>query len=222
MNATHGTRWPRSIFAIGVGLAIVGVLTAMLSGNVLAATITFQDSPSQFSSSQIDGTDVGFGMVPITTAAGTKQVLRSGFANGRFDGLCVSQKQTIAGTTWTVRLEAGDGTLGSYDVAGSNAVFDVDNLKASTNGSGAGVNLDGRVQLGLTSDDITTVSGADNPFEAPTGTAGYWGIDADSGKLYALRGDIYNAIIGGPFSLPNLKIRVLPGDVGCDTIAIPQ
>jgi hypothetical protein len=226
----YGTRWGRSsVLALAALLVIAGVLLAVRQ-HVVALNIVFQSSTSQLATSGIDGSDVGFGVVPMTRSNGsggtdTRNVFRGGFANGKLDGLCLSQTQSILGASYTLKITAGDGVLGTYEIAGTNALFDIVSIRGTGASNGNGINMDGRAQFGLTAFDVTTTKteGAFdvNPLGSEQGT-GWFGIDADKGNLYNLRGTIYNGVIGGPFSLPNLAITVQPGTSGCDAAAIPK
>ena len=91
-----------------------------------------------------------------------------------------------------------------------NVQFDVTAMR----GNSTGVNLDGMVHLGIAASDVTTLPGIDNPLGAPTGP-GYFGIDATKGDLFAVKGWLYNAEIGGPMNLKDLSIQVGPTVAEC-------
>lgn len=226
----YGTRWGRTSVVAAAALLVIAGIVVALQQRVIAASIVFQNGTSQLATSGIDGSDVGFGLVPISTSNGTggtvsPNVLRGGFANGKLDGLCVSQVQNVLGQNVTLKITAGDGVLGTYEIQGSNALFDIAQIRGTSGSNGSGINMDGRAQFGLTASDVTTTqSGGSfdvNPLDAPQGT-GWFGIDADKGNLYNLRGTIYDGVIGGPFSLPDLTITVTPGTSGCDASPIPR
>jgi len=229
-TVVYGTRWGRTnALALVAFLVIAGIVVAVKQ-QVIAASLVFQSSTSQLATSAIDGSDVGFGVVRMTrsdASGGTdiKNVLRGGFADGKLDGLCVSQVQSILGVNMTLKITAGDGVLGTYEIQGSNALFDIVTIRGTNGTNGSGINMDGRAQFGLAASDVTTTktngSFDVNPLEADQGT-GWFGIDADKGNLYNIRGNIYDGVIGGPFSLPNLSITVTPGTSGCDASPIPR
>lgn len=184
---------------------------------------SIRPSAVHFATGRVSGDDVGFGMVEMLTKSEngvttTRRVLRAGFATGSLDGFCLSQKQTvpIVGVV-TIKVTAGDGDPSTREISATNVQFDVWTLR----GSGTGVNLDGVVQIGLASQDITTLPGVDNPLAAPTGV-GYFGIDATRGDIYEARGQIYNADIGGPMTLPGLAIQVVVGDHPCSSDPLPH
>ncbi|MDO7867945.1 DUF6230 family protein [Nocardioides jiangxiensis] len=191
-------------------VVVAGALT-LLRQDVFAAVVTYQGSTAKFSSGRVSGQDIGFGMAQVDVAGvGTKNVLAAGFATGTLDGLCVSQVQTlpVIGDV-VIKLTAGDGDSSTREIQATNVQLDITQLR----GSSTGINLDGRVQIGMATQDITTLPGVDNPLGAPTGT-GWWGIDATAGDIFSAKGYLYDAEIGGPIKLPGLKISVVPKAAG--------
>lgn len=213
----YGTRWGRTGTAALLGLAVVASVLWMMHIGVMAAPgVTYQGKAAKFSTGRVTGQDVGFGMSTMTrrNADGSTsqvKVLSAGFATGTLDGFCLSQTQSMGvfGTV-VIRVTAGDGNASTREINAVNVQFDLTELR----GNGTGLNLDGIVQMGLATQDITTLAGVDNPLGAPTGT-GYYGIDATAGDLYQVKGYLYNAEIGGPMALPNLNIQVGPNVPEC-------
>lgn len=213
--AAYGTSWRRSLPMLALALAGVGGVVGLVRAEVIAASVTYQGSTAKFATGRVTGQDVGFGMAQRTVknADGTtsvKNVLSAGFATGTLDGFCLSQVQSVPVIGEVIiKLTAGDGNAATREINAINVQFDIAQLR----GNNTGVNLDGRVQIGMASQDITTLAGVDNPLEAPTGT-GWWGIDATAGDIFAAKGHLYDAEIGGPMTLPNLKITVTPRSAG--------
>lgn len=194
-----------------LAFAAMAGLMALLRQDVLAAAVTYQGSTAKFSSGRVSGQDIGFGMAQVNVAgAGTRNVLAAGFATGSLDGLCVSQVQSVPliGDV-VIKLTSGDGDSATREIKATNVQLDITQLR----GSGTGINLDGRVQIGMASQDVTTLAGVDNPLGAPTGT-GWWGIDATAGDIFSAKGYLYDAEIGGPMRLPGLRISVTPKAAG--------
>ncbi|TCJ21910.1 DUF6230 family protein [Nocardioides jejuensis] len=209
--AAYGTRWRQTAPLLLLAFLMMAAALTLLRQNVLAAVVTYQGSTAKFSSGRVTGQDVGFGMAQVNVAgAGTKTVLAAGFATGTLDGLCVSQVQTlpVIGDV-VIKLTSGDGNSSTREIEATNVQLDITQLR----GSGTGINLDGRVQIGMASQDITTLAGVDNPLSAPTGT-GWWGIDATAGDIFSAKGYLYDAEIGGPMTLPGLRISVTPKSAG--------
>lgn len=229
-DVTYATSWPRSVVLAMLALLAVGGMLGLMRANVLASAVTYQGSSAKFSSSRVTGEDVGFGMANMTSKDGsgalsTKKVLRAGFATGSLNGFCLSQVQSlpVIGPV-TIKVTAGDNDSSTSEIQAVNVQFDLAELRGTGGAAGNGVNLDGKVHIGLASSDVTTLPGADNPLDAPTleGGQGYFGIDATKGDLFNLRGALHNAEIGGPMALPNLQITVVPGGSQCDTDALPN
>lgn len=194
-----------------VAFAAMAGLMTLLRQDVLAAAVTYQGSTAKFSSGRVSGQDIGFGMAQVNVAgAGTRNVLAAGFATGSLDGLCVSQVQSVPliGDV-VIKLTSGDGESSTREVKATNVQLDITQLR----GSGTGINLDGRVQIGMASQDVTTLAGVNNPLAAPTGI-GWWGIDATAGDIFSAKGYLYDAEIGGPMTLPGLRITVTPKAAG--------
>jgi hypothetical protein len=194
-----------------VAFGVMAGMVTLVRQDVLAAVVTYQGTTAKFASGRVSGQDIGFGMAQVDVAgAGTRNVLAAGFATGSLDGLCVSQVQTlpVIGDV-VIKLTAGDGNSTTREINATNVQLDIAQLR----GSGTGINLDGRVQIGMASQDVTTLAGVDNPLGAPTGT-GWWGIDATAGDIFGAKGYLYDAEIGGPISLPGLRITVTPKAAG--------
>lgn len=210
-GAAYGTRWRQATPLVLVALAVMAGAMTLLRQDVLAAAVTYQGTTAKFSSGRVSGQDIGFGMAQVNVAgAGARNVLAAGFATGSLDGLCVSQVQSlpVIGDV-VIKLTAGDGDSSTREIKATNVQLDITQLR----GSGTGVNLDGRVQIGMASQDVTTLAGVDNPLGAPTGT-GWWGIDATAGDIFSAKGYLYDAEIGGPMTLPGLRISVTPKALG--------
>lgn len=211
----YGTSWRRALPLMILALTCMGGVLGLVRNDVMAAAVTYQGTAAKFSTGRVTGQDVGFGMRQVTTkgsggATTTRNVLSAGFATGTLDGFCLSQVQNVPviGDV-VIKVSAGDGNSATREINATNVQFDI----ASLRGNGTGVNLDGRVQIGMAAQDITTLPNTDNPLGSPTGT-GWWGIDATAGDIFNAKGFLYDAEIGGPMSLPNLRITVTPKAAG--------
>lgn len=211
----YGTSWRRALPLMLVAAAVVAAMLVMVQRNVLAAGVVYQGTTAKFATGRVSGENVGFGMRDMTArssagTATTKKVLSAGFATGTLDGFCLSQVQVlpVLGDV-VIKVTAGDGNAATREIQAVNVQFDVAQLR----GAGSGVNLDGMVHIGVASQDITTLTGVDNPLGAPLGI-GWFGIDATKGDIHEAKGHLHNAEIGGPMGLPNLKITVTPRAAG--------
>lgn len=213
-----GTRWTLATPMIVIGFCLTGLLLSLVWTNVLASSLVYQGTPAKFSTSRVSGENVAFGVTDMSYkngdgSTGTRKVLRAGFATSRLNGFCLSQIQSLPGIgNVTVKISAGDGNASTREIEAVNVQFDVQQLR----GNGTGVNMDGVVQIGLGAADVTTLPGVDNPFDAQLGI-GHFGIDAAAGDIYLVKGLLHNAEIGGPLSLPGLKITAVPGGSECYT-----
>lgn len=214
-TAAYGTSWRRALPLMVLALAAMATSLTLLQQQIFAASVTYQGNAAKFSTGRVTGQDVGFGMRQLSSKSSdgvvtTKNVLSAGFATGTLDGFCLSQVQDVPVIGEVViKVSAGDGNAATREISATNVQFDI----ASLRGAGTGVNLDGRVQIGMASQDITTLPNTDNPLGAPTGT-GWWGIDATAGDIFSAKGFLYDAEIGGPMDLPGLKITVMPKSAG--------
>lgn len=217
------TAWRSAAVATGAGVLALAGAGLAVQRQAVALDVTFQERPSQFSTSGLAGSDVAFGTVPTQVsdgAGGTTPVpvLRGGLSKARLDGLCISQRQEMLGATYTLRVTAGDGKSGTHGITSSSATFD---LTEVSGGSAPGIALGGTVQIGQTAGDVTTVPGVDDPLRAP-GSGRYLAIDASSGELSDVRGTVYGFAISEAASIPGLTIEILPGDKGCHSSDLPS
>lgn len=207
----NGTRWGRSTVMMLGALSVVAGIVGLNRADVVALTMTYQGSAARFSTDAIRGEDVAIGVseATIRSSAGvdTKiKVLRAGFAVAEMDRLCLSIQQDlpILGTV-TLRVESSDDVAGTYEVKAQNVELDILRGRSA---SGAGINLNGNVKIGMATQDLTTVAGVDDPLQQPMDNdgSGYWGLDATQGSIANLSGLLYDVEIVGSIQLPNLKI----------------
>lgn len=212
-----------ALAAVVVTLLVLALAAMGIDRRVMALDVTFQERPSQFSTSGLKGADVAFATVPADVSdgqQGTKEVpvLRGGFSGAELDGLCISQRQEVMGATYTIRVSAGDGEKGTFDIDTSSATFDLTSVEG---GSDPGLALGGTVQIGQTGSDVSTTDGVDNPLGAP-GSGRYLAIDASSGHLSDVRGTVYGFDIEDAADVPGLSVEVVRGDHGCDSEDLPS
>lgn len=244
-----GTRWGRALPVATAGLVATGVMSTMVWTGVIGldANLQVQNSGFSFASSRIVATDAAFGMTVVKEVEGNRNALRTSFAGAAMNGLCISKTESVLGGVGTVTftLTSGDNNASTNEITASNVAFDVVDLQAKN----SGVQLQGSVQIGQSTPDLTTVPGA-SPFRSNplgqtnnnftdgflenydssiwNGTAnggkingqGFIGIDASQATLTTIYGKILQAQISGDIKLPNLKIRVEPGTrPSCEQIA---
>ncbi|WP_265444678.1 DUF6230 family protein [Flexivirga meconopsidis] len=217
-----GTRWGRAGALAAAGVAATIGLGTLMSQNVLATQVTFQGNPSQVSVGGLTGNKVGITVVRSTRSVDGKlttgPALRVGAAGLQLDGLCLSQKQSIAGIDYTVRVSAGDGNSSTHEIQAQDATFDVTSIKGDGN---PGLNLDGVVEIGVSGDSlVTTDTGGEpdpNPLGAPSGT-GWFGINSGVGQFSNIRGRMYGFKVSEVAKMPGVRISVTPGTSdSCDS-----
>ncbi|AKU14909.1 DUF6230 family protein [Luteipulveratus mongoliensis] len=222
----YGTRWRRvavmAVPAIGVTIS----LAAMTKNDVLASAVVFQGTTASVTAGGLTGERAGIGVVEATRSVDgkltTSKVVRVNLAELKVDGLCVSQKQSIAGVTYTIKVRAGDGKAGTFETVGSRASLDLTRIKGDGD---PGINLDGLVQLGVRSESITTTETNGrpdpNPLDAPSGL-GWFGIDAGVGQFRNVRGQVYGLTLDQLAKVPGFKLTLHRGDDPCSGDPIPH
>lgn len=213
--AQYGTAWRRTLPLLALGLTLIGVLAGLARSQVLGLGATlYSRGPGAFSAAGLTGEDIAFGAANLTRtrADGSTEsikVLRAGLSTAQISEFCYSyvEELPLLGS-FTVRVTAGDGDPGTYEVSAENLVLDLDRIRASE------INLDGEVQIGLATSDVSTVPGLANPLDAPEGT-GYLGVDATRGVIHGASGYLRDVEIGGPAELPGLSISVKRNGAQC-------
>ncbi|MET8505010.1 DUF6230 family protein [Streptomyces sp. NPDC004787] len=209
------THWRRSLAVALPALLAAGSLTAALSGGALALDLRIQDRPVDFTTSSLYGTQYGAAVVDQAVVrpdgtTGTLRVLRMGFADGVVNGLCLSQRQQIAGLTYTLLLTLGDTDPGTWEIRTRNTVLD---LRSAT----GELDMDGIVDLNVNGADVRTVKDATgayvpNPLDSPQHR---FGIQARYAKFDAITGTAQDMQIPGLLTTPRLSLTVKPGTVAC-------
>ncbi|MGW0118547.1 DUF6230 family protein [Streptomyces sp. NPDC003327] len=215
------THWRRSLGVAGPALLLAaGVGWAMASG-ALAVGLRIQDRPVDFATSSLYGTQYGAAVVDQEVvrpdgSAGSVRVLRMGFADGVINGLCLSQRQQIAGATYTLLLTLGDDNPRSWEIRTQNTVLDLKNATGV-------LDMDGIVDLNVNGADVRTVKDAagayvPNPLGSPQHR---FGIQARYAKFDRITGTAQDFQIPGLLTTPRLKLVVKPGTVACPAPAAP-
>lgn len=215
------THWRRGLaVAVPALLAAGGLGSAMASG-ALAVGLRVQDRPVDFTTSSLYGTQYGAAVVDQAVARpdgslGSVRVLRMGFADGVLNGLCLSQRQQIAGATYTLLLTLGDDDPGSWEIRTENTVLDLRNATGV-------LDMDGIVDLNVNGTDVKTVKDASgayvpNPLDSPRHR---FGIQARYAKFDRITGTAQDFQIPGLLTTPKLKLTVKPGTVACPPPAAP-
>lgn len=215
------THWRRTLAVAVPALLAAGGLGSAMATGALAVGLRIQDRPVDFTTSSLYGTQYGAAVVDQEVvrsdgAAGSVRVLRMGFAEGVLNGLCLSQRQQIAGATYTLLLTLGDDNPGSWEIRTQNTVLDLRNATGE-------LDMDGIVDLNVNGADVRTVKDASgayvpNPLGAPQHR---FGIQARYAKFDRITGTAQDFQIPGLLTTPRLKLSVRPGSVACPAPAAP-
>ncbi|MEV6356686.1 DUF6230 family protein [Streptomyces hydrogenans] len=215
------THWRRSLLVAVPALLAAGGLGSAMATGALAVGLRVQDRPVDFTTSSLYGTQYGAAVVDQEVVrpdgtTGSVRVLRMGFADGVLNGLCLSQRQQIAGATYTLLLTLGDDNPGSWEIRTQNTVLDLRNATGE-------LDMDGIVDLNVNGADVRTVKDAagayvPNPLGAPQHR---FGIQARYAKFDRISGTAQDFQIPGLLTTPRLKLSVRPGTVACPAPAAP-
>ncbi|GAA5041002.1 DUF6230 family protein [Streptomyces similanensis] len=212
------THWRRaSLLAAPAAVAAAALVASMATG-ALAVEFRAQGTPLQLTTSSLYGHAYGAATVdqPVTRAdgsAGTVPVLRMAFADGRVNGLCLSQRQRALGMTYTVLLTLDDKDPATWEVRTGPTVIDL------VSASGV-LDLDGVVDINVNGRDAG--AGADGPGVALGSGPDRFGLRADYAKFHSIDARIQDIQIPGALTTPGLTIDVRPGAVQCPAPQPPK
>ncbi|MEU2660511.1 DUF6230 family protein [Streptomyces sp. NPDC007325] len=215
------THWWRALAVAVPALLAAGGLGSAMATGALAVGLRVQDRAVDFTTSSLYGTRYGAAIVDQEVVrsdgtAGSVRVLRMGFAEGVLNGLCLSQRQRIAGATYTLLLTLGDDNPGSWEIRTRNTVLDLRNATGV-------LDMDGIVDLNVNGADVRTVEDATGtPVPNPLGAPQHrFGIQARYAKFDRITGTAQDFQIPGLLTTPRLKLSVKPGAVACPAPAAP-
>ncbi|MCD0451793.1 DUF6230 family protein [Actinocorallia sp. API 0066] len=221
-ECSYGTRWGVALCAFLPAALVVGCLGALISTGALAAGLVVQGGSINVATSSVYGTNFGAALVDQTAkqADGTTKtvhVLRLGFANGQINGLCLTQRQSFLGATYTVMIKLGDSDPATWEITTKNVVMDIQRVNGT-------LDMDGVVDLNVNGPDVTTIRDASgnvvpNPLDSPQNR---FGIQGRYAKFDQITGDIQDLQIPGVFNSPSLDITITPGVRTCPAPAAPS
>jgi hypothetical protein len=221
LDADGGTRWGRSLWVLVPSVVVIAGIGLMLRTGVLAASLTVQGGTTSLATSSLYGTNFGAALIDqadesSTGVVSTKHVLRMGFANGMINGLCLAERQSVAGVNFTLLVTAGDTNPGTWEINTVNTVLDVNNATGV-------LDMDGLVDLNINGPDVVTVtdsSGAyvPNPLNSPEDR---FGIQAHYAKFDTVTANVQDMQMPGILTTPAIDISVKPGTVSCPTPPAP-
>lgn len=234
-----GVRPIRAVAMTGVGLVALAGMYTLVSSNVLAVNFTTTDQTFQVYSNYIQGVSAGgyIGRNNAASAAGQTGVAEIGIKTARLDGLCVVAHQTLPvfGAVSLI-IKAGASVAGSFGSAsGSSFVdgtgapvplaadgtltadggtIDATDLFLNTNNlAGYGNKISG-LNLGQNAPDTASALSNGTWPQADGPVSGNFGLTAQHLNIAYLNGSSYGINLAGSINLPQLQIKVVPGDAG--------
>jgi hypothetical protein len=221
-DTEFGTRWLRSLVLAVPALAVAGVLGWLIARGTLASTITVQSGTLSLATSGVYGTEFGLTVGNNTVegptgAVSSQRTARIGFSSAKLEGLCLAEPQSIAGQNFTVMLTAGQSD--QFSISSGLLIMDVTSI-------GGGLYGDGEVDLGVSGQNISTLSAplwpAGNPLGVDTATTpNPFGLQASITDFGPVTGQVRLMQLQQSITLPNLNISVQPGTVSCPTPPAP-
>ncbi|MCE5291457.1 MAG: DUF6230 family protein [Nocardiaceae bacterium] len=201
-ESNNGTRWGRA-FALMIGALIpAGFIGAAASQSALGAGMAMQSIRGTFTTDGIVTNDpVGIIVHPqlAKDANGntyTQYVVKLQATNATVQGLCVAEKTSLFGQTFTILIESADREV---QVSGVWATLHTATMSLGTTGS---------VQLNQNAADVYAGG------ESLGGVIGELGISAGGASLGPSRGTLQAAMLKGVLAA-DFHARLIPGDVDC-------
>ena len=201
-TSTRGTRWLRACALIVGAMIPVGVIGASTAGSAMAMGFAAQSVRGTFVTDGIVTNDpLGIILHPQLTkdAEGNtymQYVVKLQATNATVRGLCIAEKATMFGQTFTLIIESDDQAIQVTGVQGT--VYSVSTALTAT----------GSIQLNQNAADIS-IGG-----ESLGGRQGELGIAAGGASLGPSHGTLQAAHIKGA-NIADFHARLVPGDASC-------
>ncbi|MGQ0467024.1 MAG: DUF6230 family protein [Sporichthyaceae bacterium] len=196
----HGTRWALGTAALVPPAAGAAVLGVAIAQGALAANFNVANQRFTLGVDRLEGDGLGAVLAAANPSQSSDRpgVLHAALSSARLTGLCILVKQSLLGLPYTISI----GAKGA-PATGEKLFFDVTELSATP------ATLKGAV-LGAAAETVT-VGGT-----SLGGAPGGFGLDVTRGTvvLEKVKASAYQAQVAGALTLPELGIKVRPGDVG--------
>lgn len=203
-SGRRGTR-VRALPMMGAGLAAVAAMFTLVSQSVLAVNFTTSDTAYTIYTDRVSGQHAAAYINEQVTHSGKKAVVQFGFKSASLNGFCAISKQDlpVLGTV-SVVITAGEPVDGTTTAPAGQSIEANWLYLASDSLTGNGDQIS-KMNLGQSADTLMTDT------TAFPGTPGGFGLQAEVMNISKLDTASYGIGLDGQISLPNLKIRVLPG-----------
>lgn len=203
----RGTR-VRALPMMGAGLGAVAAMFVLVSQSVLAVNFTTSDTAYRIYTDRVSGHYAASYINEQTTNAGKKAVVQFGFKAASLNGFCAITKQDLPALgTVSVVITAGEPVDGTTTAPAGKTIEANWLYLASDSLTGNGDQI-AKMNLGQSADTLMTDT------TAFPGTPGGFGLQAEVMNISKLDAASYGIGLDGQISLPDLKIRVLPGARG--------
>ncbi|MEU3019635.1 DUF6230 family protein [Nocardiopsis sp. NPDC007018] len=191
-----GTRWRRFALAAVPGFVAAGVLGAMTTQGLLAASFAVSGDSFKMSADSLVGTGFSqYGDVANSVDGSARAVGLSTVNSAELENLCMSSLWDLPIGEATLVINAG----ASSPVEGSNLVIDIEQLQGNAEF--------GAIEIGR---DASTLDKA----EGGQGPAGGFGLQADTITVSDMEMTTW-AVSSGSLRLSGLNLAIKPGNHEC-------
>lgn len=199
-----GTR-RRTAAVLVAGVAALGTMFTMVSNSVLAVNFTSANSSYKVYTDRVVGQYAAGFMNAQQKQSGTVGVAQIGFKLADLNGMCVIATQDLP-VLGTVSLLMTGGEPVNGTVTDPTKKISANELYIASNSLvGQGENIS-RMTLGQSADTLSM-----DTITTHRGTPGAFGLQAQVLQMANLDADSYGIDLQGSITLPDLKIRVVPG-----------
>lgn len=199
-----GTR-RRALPMVGAGLAAMAGMFTMVSQNAMAVNFTSSDTAYKVYTDRVIGQYAAQYLSAQDTSAGPKAVSQVGFKVAELYGMCViaTQNLPVIGTV-SLLIVAGEPVNGTATSVAPNTIKAQWLYMASDALSGNGDQIS-KMNLGQSANTLMTDT---TPFP---GAVGGFGLQAEVMNISNLDTNSYGIGLEGAITLPQLRIKVVPG-----------
>lgn len=198
----HGTRWGIGTAALVPPAAGAAVLGAAIAQGAVAANFNVASQRFTLGIDRLEGEGLGAVLAAASPSQSSERpgVLHAALSSAKLTGLCILVRQSLLGLPYTISI----GAKGA-PASGEKLFFDITELNATP------ATLKGAV-LGAAAETVA-VDGT-----SLGGAPGGFGLDVTRGSvvLQKVSASAYQAQVAGALTLPELGIKVRPGEAsGC-------
>jgi hypothetical protein len=212
VDECYGTRWGVLLKLLVPALAVViGLATAMMRG-VLATSFVAEGGTLQLTTSGLKGDGVAILLQKVPKGIGTKNSYdaRVGIAHGRINGLCITQRVSILGVDFTLKVTGGDNDPSTYELSANGVFMDARSADGKIYAYGH-TEVNKNAASVVAGDSGMQLGGSNQRF----------GIQAEQAKLTEVQAIVHDIQIPGSLEASPLHISFEQGDASCPAPAAP-